>query len=113
MTISSQTLLDSPAPASALAGQVAIVTGAAKGLGAAITLDLARQGADTVLTARDEDALREHAACLDSEFDHRSSLVVPGNVLSDGDMQRLVKAAVDRRPCSGTRSLCATCGEQS
>lgn len=57
MTISSQTLLDSAAPASALAGKVAIVTGAAKGLGAAITLDLARQGADTVLTARDEDAL--------------------------------------------------------
>ena len=96
MTISSQTLLNATAPASALAGKVAIVTGAAKGLGAAITLDLARQGADTVLTARDEDALQEHAAHVDSEFDHRSSLVMSADVLSEGDVKRLVEAAVDR-----------------
>ena len=96
MTISNQTLLDSTAPASALAGKVAIVTGAAKGLGAAITLDFARLGANTVLTARDEDALKEHAAYLDSEFDHRSSLVVPADVLCEEDIQRLVNAAVDR-----------------
>ncbi|MCY4622221.1 MAG: SDR family NAD(P)-dependent oxidoreductase [bacterium] len=96
MTISSQTLLNATAPASALAGKVAIVTGAAKGLGAAITLDLARQGADTVLTARDEDALQEHAAHVDSEFDHRSSLVISADVLSEGDVKRLVEAAVDR-----------------
>jgi len=96
LTISSQTLLNATAPASALAGKVAIVTGAAKGLGAAITLDLARQGADTVLTARDEDALQEHAAHVDSEFDHRSSLVISADVLSEGDVKRLVEAAVDR-----------------
>ena len=96
MTISSQTLLNATAPASALAGKVAIVTGAAKGLGAAITLDLARQGADVVLTARDWHALKSHADYLDSEFDHRSSLVIAANVLSEEDVQRLVEAAVDR-----------------
>ncbi len=39
----------------------AIVTGAAKGMGAAITLTLAREGADLVLTARDVGALEEVA----------------------------------------------------
>ena len=39
----------------------AIVTGAAKGMGAAITLTLAREGADLVLAARDTQALDEVA----------------------------------------------------
>jgi len=45
-----------------LEGRKAIVTGGAKGMGAAITLTLAREGADLVLTARDTDALDEVAA---------------------------------------------------
>ncbi|MBN33663.1 MAG: short-chain dehydrogenase [Rhodospirillaceae bacterium] len=40
-----------------LEGRKAIVTGAAKGMGAAITTTLARQGADLLLTARDVSAL--------------------------------------------------------
>ena len=36
-----------------LEGKKAIVTGAAKGMGAAITTTLAREGADLLLTARD------------------------------------------------------------
>ena len=40
-----------------LDGRKAIVTGAAKGMGAAITTTLAREGADIVLTARDVPAL--------------------------------------------------------
>jgi len=96
LTISSQSLLDSAAPTSALSGKVAVVTGAAKGLGAAITLDLARQGADVVLAARDEDALHRHASVLDEEFGHRSSLVVRTDVLSENDVQQLAKETVNR-----------------
>lgn len=96
MTISSQTLLDSVAPTSTLAGKVALVTGAAKGLGAAITLDLARQGADIVLAARDEATLRQHAEHLDGEFGHRSSLSVQTDVLSESNVQQLVQETVDR-----------------
>ncbi|MCC7282447.1 MAG: SDR family oxidoreductase [Acetobacteraceae bacterium] len=45
-----------------LANTKAIVTGAAKGMGAAITTTLAREGADLLLTARDVAALEEVAA---------------------------------------------------
>lgn len=44
-----------------LANKKAIVTGAAKGMGAAITTTLAREGADLLLTARDTQALEEVA----------------------------------------------------
>lgn len=44
-----------------LKGKKAIVTGAAKGMGADITTTLAREGADLVLTARDTAALDEVA----------------------------------------------------
>lgn len=44
-----------------LSGQVAIVTGAARGIGAAIGKRLARMGATLVLTARDEARLNEVA----------------------------------------------------
>ena len=45
-----------------LEGKKAIVTGAAKGMGAAITTTLAREGAYLLLTARDTAALEEVAA---------------------------------------------------
>ncbi|MDR3375781.1 MAG: SDR family oxidoreductase [Ancalomicrobiaceae bacterium] len=41
-----------------LAGKIAVVTGPAKGMGAAITLALAKEGADLVLAGRDTDAIR-------------------------------------------------------
>ena len=44
-----------------LQNKKAIVTGAAKGMGSAISLTLAREGADLLLTARDVDALDEVA----------------------------------------------------
>jgi NAD(P)-dependent dehydrogenase (short-subunit alcohol dehydrogenase family) len=46
--------LDSP-----LAGQVALVTGASRGLGAAIAIELARLGARVVITARSQAGLEE------------------------------------------------------
>jgi 3-oxoacyl-[acyl-carrier protein] reductase len=51
--------MNQPAP---LAGQVAIVTGASRGIGAAIAKKLASLGAHTVLTARDRDRLKKVVA---------------------------------------------------
>ena len=73
-----------------LEGRKAIVTGAAKGMGAAITTTLAREGADIVLTARDVQALEEVAT--DVRALGRAANVVACDVTEDAQ----VKAMVDR-----------------
>lgn len=47
-----------------LAGKVAIVTGASQGIGLSIALELARQGADVVITARNQSKLTDLAAAI-------------------------------------------------
>jgi len=91
----SQAVLETEATSS-LADQVAIVTGAAKGLGAAITLDLARQGANIVLAARDEAALVAHGKVLDDRYGHRQSLVSTTNVLDEDAVAAMVAQAMER-----------------
>ncbi|MGH8915968.1 MAG: SDR family NAD(P)-dependent oxidoreductase, partial [Acidimicrobiia bacterium] len=88
-------LLETDATAS-LAGQVAIVTGAAKGLGLAITADLARQGADLVLAGRDLQALEAHANELDQRYDHRASLVARTDVVSEQAVANMVAETIRR-----------------
>ena len=89
-----RTVLDTEATSS-LANRVAIVTGGAKGLGAAITRDFARQGADLVLAARDEQALIAHGKSLDEEYGHRSSLVVPTDVRDEAAVASMVARTID------------------
>jgi len=77
-----------------LAGQVALVTGAAKGLGESITLVLARDGADVVFSGRDGQALQEHSAAVDDRYPDRRSLVVPCDVTDEVQVKNLVDSAI-------------------
>jgi len=79
-----------------LAGRVAVVTGAAKGLGAAITDVLARDGAHVVFVGRDLDALRDHAASIDRQYSYRESLTVGCDVSDQAEVDRLLSATIDR-----------------
>ncbi len=69
----------------------AVVTGAAKGMGAAITLTLAREGADVVLTARDTAALEEVADKVRALG--RRAEVVSTDVTDDAQAKAMVEKA--------------------
>lgn len=73
-----------------LAGRVAIVTAASKGLGRACAQALSAEGARLVLNARDAAALEELAASMDN------AVVVPGDITDPALPARLVETAFDR-----------------
>ncbi len=76
-----------------LANRKAIVTGAAKGMGAAVTTTLAREGADVVLTARDTAALDEVAAEVRKLG--RQAHVVACDVIEESQVKAMVDTALD------------------
>ena len=73
-----------------LQDRIAIVTGAAKGMGRDICLALAREGAHVALTARDAAPLQ--AVAKEIEGLNRRALVHPGDVTDEGAVTRLVEA---------------------
>ncbi|MGH3032256.1 MAG: SDR family NAD(P)-dependent oxidoreductase, partial [Gaiellaceae bacterium] len=79
-----------------LAGLTAVVTGAAKGLGGAITDVLACDGANVALAGRDRDALEAHARYLDGEYPERESFAVVCNVTEASEVDGLMEAAAER-----------------
>jgi len=76
-----------------LQGKKAIVTGAAKGMGAAITTTLAEAGADILLTARDMAALEETAAKVRALG--RQAHVVACDVIEEDQVRNMVDQAKD------------------
>ncbi len=76
-----------------LDGKKAIVTGAAKGMGAAITTTLAREGADVVLTARESDALEQVAGEVRAVG--RAAHVVACDVTDETQVKAMVNHALD------------------
>jgi len=75
-----------------LAGRVAVVTGAGRGIGAAIATAFADVGADLVLGARTEAQLDEVAAAVRARG--RRAVVVAGSLAERAGMQALVERAV-------------------
>ena len=76
-----------------LEGRKAIVTGAAKGMGAAITTALAREGADLVLAARDTAPLDEVAEEVRALG--RDAVVVGCDVTSEAEVRAMVARALE------------------
>jgi NAD(P)-dependent dehydrogenase (short-subunit alcohol dehydrogenase family) len=79
-----------------LAGKVAIVTGAARGIGSAACLYLAQDGADLALVGRSEQALAARAAELDASCPGRACIAVRCDVTDDEDVRAMTAAVVDR-----------------
>ena len=77
-----------------LAGKVAVVTGAGRGIGRATALALAQEGANVVLAAR---SVSEIEAVADEiRRAGRESLPVPTDVSNKSEVESMVKQALDR-----------------
>ena len=76
-----------------LAGKVAIITGASRGIGAAAARTFAAAGATVVLAARDEHALA--AVAEDIMSSGGRALAVPTDVGDPASVERLVKQTLD------------------
>jgi 3-oxoacyl-[acyl-carrier protein] reductase len=77
-----------------LRGRVAVVTGASRGLGREIALQLAAEGADLVLCARRQDAL--DAVAKEAEASGVASLVVAADVTHQATAEQVRGAAAER-----------------
>ncbi|HEX6368543.1 MAG TPA: SDR family oxidoreductase [Longimicrobium sp.] len=77
-----------------LEGKTAIVTGSSKGIGYAIAEALAREGANVVVTARDEAEVTAAAQQLD-RIGSGSVAAVRADVRRHEDVKKIVAAAVD------------------
>jgi NAD(P)-dependent dehydrogenase (short-subunit alcohol dehydrogenase family) len=76
-----------------LAGKVALVTGAQQGIGRAIALALAQEGAEVAINYLDDRAAAERVA--EAARGHgRRALIVPGDVTRHADVQAMVAAVV-------------------
>jgi 3-oxoacyl-[acyl-carrier protein] reductase len=76
-----------------LENQVAVVTGASRGIGLAAARLLAREGAGVVLTARGADALESAAQQIVLEGGR--AVPVPGDVSRSNDADRMIRTALD------------------
>ena len=73
-----------------LAEKVAIVTGAGRGIGKAISAAMAREGASVVMSDRDEEVVCAAAAEIDG-----SAMPARADISSDSDVAALVRRAIE------------------
>ncbi len=78
-----------------LAGKVALVTGASRGIGRAIALELARRGANVALNFRSEATHAESAAAEIRELGI-DCMLIQGDVAKKGEAARIVKEVLDK-----------------
>ncbi len=78
-----------------LTGRVALVTGAGRGIGRAIALELARRGANIALNFRSDAANAESAAAEIRELGI-DCMLIQGDVAKKGEAARIVKEVLDK-----------------
>lgn len=76
-----------------LSGQIAVVTGASRGIGRAIALTLAQQGADLVVNGNQVDLLNNLAAEVKTEG--RICLVQPGDVSDPETATKIARTVIE------------------
>ncbi len=95
MTSATQTSATQPPAASGLLrGRIALVTGASRGIGRAVALAFAREGAELIVVGRTQGALEELDDALRAEG--RQASLVPGD-LADGTLVDRIGAAIFAR----------------
>ncbi|MCA1848081.1 MAG: SDR family oxidoreductase [Actinobacteria bacterium] len=87
-------VLKAPEGREMLGGKVALITGASQGLGRALALAYAKEGARVVINARSEESIRPVAG--EVEASGAEVLALAADVSKSADVERLVGAAVER-----------------
>lgn len=77
-----------------LKGKVAVVTGGSEGIGYAVARAFAGEGADTLICARNEEALAKAARTIEQESGRRC-IGVSADVTRTGDIRRVREAAAE------------------
>jgi 3-oxoacyl-(acyl-carrier-protein) synthase III len=80
----------------ALAGRVALVTGAVRGIGKAIALEMARRGASVAINFLTTDDEAAEAVAKDVRKLGVGAIVVQGDVSNNEDAQKIVRAVLDK-----------------
>ncbi|HEX9173562.1 MAG TPA: SDR family oxidoreductase [Telluria sp.] len=76
-----------------LNGKVAVITGSSRGIGRAIAIRMAEQGAKVVISSRKAEACEEVASALNAAHGEGTAIAVAANISSKADLQRLVDSA--------------------
>lgn len=73
-----------------LSGQVAVVTGSSRGIGAAIAMRLAEHGAKVVVSSRNQDACQAVANTINQRHGGERALAISANISSKEALQAMV-----------------------